>query len=158
MRRRCARESRVVQIAHEILNSGSKVVWMVTAACGSRGHRKTPTKAIFRGLGRFIPTIAGWEWGSSSRCPRCKTAERNIQAMKPTNRPALTTQQESYCEASMDGVDAVYSEENEERRDQCTDCKTVWGHDELGTLNQRHIFTAMLLHQERPVWLTPPRT
>ena len=54
------------------MDQGCTVVWFGTGSCKCKGHRPVPTKSMMRGIERYLPVLAGNEWGTSSICPSCK--------------------------------------------------------------------------------------
>ena len=76
MKRRCCRDAYTNKVCKWIKTQGCTAVWFGTGACKCKGHRPVPTKSMMRSIGRYLPVLAGNEWGTSSRCPSCKDGTR----------------------------------------------------------------------------------
>ena len=72
MQRRCSRDAYIIKVSKWIKGQGCQAVWFGTGACKARGHRPVPTKGMVRGMGIYLPLLAGNEWNTSSRCPSCE--------------------------------------------------------------------------------------
>ena len=176
MQRRCCRDAYTVKVYKWMRNQGCTAVWFGTGACKARGHRPVPTKSMMRGLGRYIPVVAGNEWGTSSRCPSCKDGTKLKRAFREEEEESdspnthslevdgtsvqvedmLTTQPEShgkhlpsYPLPTRLPVKPV----REHRCETCIKCKKTWGHDEVATINQKMRFSSLLLGEADPIWL-----
>ena len=172
MQRKCGRDAYIIKVSKWIKEQGCKAVWFGTGACKARGHRPVPTKSMMRGIGRYLPVLAGNEWGTSSRCPSCRNGRKltscsdkkseNINKHSSeaggTDVPVedmLATQPESQSKhLPLNPLPTPRpSSSTEHRFEICTHCKKKWGHDEVATINQKMRFTSLLLGKPDPKWL-----
>ena len=172
MQRRCSRDAYTIKVYKWIKEQGCKAVWFGTGACKAKGHRPVPTKAMMRGVGRYLPLLAGNEWGTSSRCPSCKdgTKLESCSDNKSENKKhsseagstnvlvedMLATHPESqskHLPLNPLPTPRPVSSSTEHRFEVCPHCKQKWGHDEVATINQKMRFTSLLLGKPDPEWL-----
>ena len=170
MQRRCCRDGYTVKVYKWMRDQGCTAVWFGTGACKARGHRPVPTKSMMRGLGRYIPVVAGNEWGTSSRCPSCKdgTKLKRVIDQEGSKSPTthslevdstdvqvedmLATQPESHSKhlpSSPLATPRPVKPTHEHRCETCIKCKKTWGHDEVATINQKMRFCGLLLGGKR---------
>ena len=176
MQRRCCRDAYTVKVYKWMRNQGCTAVWFGTGACKARGHRPVPTKSMMRGLGRYIPVVAGNEWGTSSRCPSCQDGTKLKRAFREEEEEAespnthslevdgtnvqvedmLATQPESHGKHLPSyplPTRLPVKPAREHRCETCIKCKKTWGHDEVATINQKMRFSSLLLGEADPKWL-----
>ena len=174
MQRRCCRDAYTVSVYKWIRDQGCTAVWFGTGSCKARGHRPVPTKSMMRGLGRYIPVVAGDEWGTSSRCPSCKDGTKlkresnRDKSETPTHssevggtsvpvEDMLATQPESqskHLPSSPLPIPRMSQQHTSEHRCEiCIKCNKKWGHDEVATINQKMRFASLLMGKPDPKWL-----
>ena len=167
MSRRCARDSSIRKVVRWMRDRGCKAVWFGSAACKAKGHRPVPTKSAMRGIGRFLPVIAGNEWGTSSRCPHCRDGTKLLKQRQarshsdmemdggtapPLDRMLATPQESNRKQRASDPYPRPRPT-GEDRWEQCPVCNRRWGHDEVATINQKMRFSRLISGEPDPHWL-----
>ena len=135
---------------------GVQLLCYGNGGCWGRGHRKVPTKQIIRNAANIIPVLVLDEWGTSSRCPNCRSPDKlERKTIEEQNPPDETTAPQ----VSQGGNEAMKEMEPDKdlRVERCTHCERVWKHDEVSVVNLVHVARAVLLKEERPKWLQRKR-
>ncbi|MFP6686814.1 MAG: hypothetical protein VB934_18980, partial [Polyangiaceae bacterium] len=83
-RQRVAKQSGLAIFAHRLCK-GVDAVFVGTAACRARGHKRCPVKAITRALSQVTKVVPFNEWGTSSRCPACKDRKVTVERKTATD-------------------------------------------------------------------------
>ena len=115
-----------------------------------------PTKQIIRNAANIIPVLVLDEWGTSSRCPNCRSPDKlESKTIEEQDPPDETTAPQ----VSQGGNEAMKEMDPDKdlRVERCTHCERVWKHDEVSVVNLVHVARAVLLKEERPKWLQRKR-
>jgi hypothetical protein len=129
---------------------GVELIAFGNGQCNARGHRKMPTKQVIRHLATILAVLILDEFGTSSRCPDCKSTTKLVHPERD-----VTTQQVSYGEHSTEFDDSDDKEDDalDSRTETCTQCSRVWGHDEVSVYNLGFVTQSILNGTARPSWL-----
>jgi hypothetical protein len=108
--------------------------------CRARGHAAAPTKQMIRHMSSILPVVVLSEWGTSSRCPNCRSGAK-LESRR------------------IDGV-AGAAIPGDNRYEHCSTCNTNWQHDGVSIVNLCWVANEMLKngHKSRPMWLKRPQT
>ena len=118
------------------------VVCFGNGSCAARGHRRLPTKSLMHEIGTILPLVVIDEFGTSSRCPRCKIQAKLTRTLinQPTTQPVLQ------------GADSLPTTEDT-RGEHCSQCDKTWLHDEVSVHNMAAVTRNMFIGTARPEWL-----
>jgi hypothetical protein len=118
-----------------------EVVCFGNGSCAARGHRRLPTKSLMHEIGTILPLVVLDEFGTSSRCPHCKTQAKLTRVLinQPTTQPVLQ------------GADSLSTEDT--RGEHCSQCNKTWLHDEVSVYNLAAVTQNMFIGTTRPKWL-----
>jgi hypothetical protein len=64
---------RALDTLANIIKAQGEICCFGNGSCTGRGHKRVPVKALIRAIATKMPVLVIDEWGTSSRCPRCKT-------------------------------------------------------------------------------------
>ena len=153
-----------------------------TGSCRGRGHRRVPVKALIRAQGNVMATVPTNEWGTSSRCPACKSKkkmkscrrqkqeeqhaehsgeekvdeDKNPKTSVAASKRSNTSDHDSgNLESSFFGMNS----DTDDRIEVCEnkECEQEWRHDVVSMRNFSQIARNLIRGEERPSWLRPKR-
>ncbi len=136
-------------VAHE---KKVQVAGFGNGRCSSRGQSSCPTKQVIRDIASILPVLVLDEWGTSSRCPDCRSGKKlQRQTASSTNRPIAQPVLED-GESASNMISEQFTDD--ERCEHCSECGKTWGHDEVSLYNMSYLLRNLLKNQERPAWLS----
>ena len=171
---RVKRQRGLALLANYIKSKGD-VCFFGTGSCRGKGHARVPVKSLMRTQGNVMPTFPTSEWGSSSRCPDCKTGKkmksfrggkecvahscRNHMDVEEDPEPSVAAFQRSkssdHVSGNLESLFITMGDLVDDRTEVCEDCGKKWGHDLVSTHNFCYIANALVRGQKRPSWLCP---
>jgi hypothetical protein len=181
---RIMRQRALSLLANHFTKKG-EIFFFGTGSCRGKGHPRVPTKALIRAIARVMPVITLWEWGTSSRCPHCRSGkkmksergwdpgwararkEQAVQSECTNNTDTLessgahvVTYKRSTCGSVKDTSESMFNfisaeQRTDDRVELCQECRIAWSHDEVSLINFAHIVWAQILGFPRPLYLCP---
>ena len=160
------------QIMDKILKKLTKnvdVVFVGTAACQARGHHPTPIKKLTHTFSKYVNTIPISEFGTSSRCPKCKSKTKmksiKYEDLNDDEKKQLeveepnTSLQNSRCIVQEQQLSFntkfIKSQTSDVRYERCTNssCKKIWLHDRVSCICMGDIGKNILVGEKREAYL-----
>ena len=142
LKRKRQRKNWIRSRARQWKNDKVDVVCFGNGSCAARGHRRLPTKSLMHEIGTILPLVVIDEFGTSSRCPRCKIQAKLTRTLinQPTTQPVSQ------------GADSLPTTEDT-RGEHCSQCDKTWLHDEVSVHNLAAVTQNMFIGTARPEWL-----
>ena len=169
---RIERQRGLALLANYIKSKGD-VCFFGTGSCRGKGHTCVPVKSLMRVQGNVMPTFPMSEWGSSSRCPDCKSGKKmksfrggkecvahscNMDVEEDSESPVAAFKRSKSSDRVSGDLESLFitiDDVVDDRTEDCECCGKKWKHDVVSTHNFSHIANALVRGNERPMWLRP---